>query len=259
MVRREALRQLYPLPGRAPLHAGDEHRTAAVEGGPNHRDRHAVPGASGRVKARGRQGRTPFPPGDSEDRSAVPTFTRVAIAAAPFVVAGARCSPRRPWTGSRRARGPRVCVVRKRPRAWWCSPPPPCCSAPGTSRAASSKCSPVHTGGKSYQLAQRVIGARWFWSIPIALIAFGIFAGVAGEVREGNGRGLFTMVVLGAIAVLAGVVRDCSIASSRSSPSVFGMSMRTPEPARPPMTHDEMFELGASYDEMLQSGLDLRG
>ena len=25
------------------------------------------------------------------------------------------------------------------------------------------------------------------------------------------------------------------------------------------MTHDEMFELGASYDEMLQSGLDLAG
>ena len=51
-----------------------------------------------------------------EDRSAVPTFGPVmAIAAAPFVVAGSRCSPRRPWTGSRRARGPRVCVVRKRP------------------------------------------------------------------------------------------------------------------------------------------------
>ena len=71
----------------------------------------------------------------------------------------------------------------------------------------------VHTAGKSHQLAERVIGARWFWSIPIALIAFGIFAGVVDEVREGNGRGLFTMVVLGAIAVLAGCRTDCSTAS----------------------------------------------
>jgi hypothetical protein len=65
----------------------------------------------------------------------------------------------------------------------------------------------VSTGGRSHRFLQRVIGARWFWIIPTVLLLAGITCGVVGELREGEGRGLFTMVVLGAAAVLAGVTR----------------------------------------------------
>ena len=51
------------------------------------------------------------------------------------------------------------------------------------------------------------IGARWFWAIPGALTVAGVSAGLIGGLTEGGGRGLFSMVVLGAAAVLAGVTR----------------------------------------------------
>jgi hypothetical protein len=63
------------------------------------------------------------------------------------------------------------------------------------------------TGGRSQRLMRRVIGARWFWWIPTLLLVAGIAAGIAGGIRAGGGRGLFTMVVLGAAAVLAGATR----------------------------------------------------
>jgi len=65
----------------------------------------------------------------------------------------------------------------------------------------------VRPGGSSHRVLQRVIGARWFWVIPIGLFVTGVAAGVLGQVNGGDGRGLFTMVVLGAAAVLAGVTR----------------------------------------------------
>jgi hypothetical protein len=63
------------------------------------------------------------------------------------------------------------------------------------------------TGGRLQHLMRRVIGARWFWWIPTVLLVAGIAAGIAGGIRAGGGRGLFTMVVLGAAAVLAGATR----------------------------------------------------
>jgi hypothetical protein len=65
----------------------------------------------------------------------------------------------------------------------------------------------VPNKGRSYRVLQRTIGARWFWAIPIGLSVAGITAGVVGGLSKGGGRGLFTMVVLGAAAVLAGVTR----------------------------------------------------
>jgi len=65
----------------------------------------------------------------------------------------------------------------------------------------------VPSGGRFQRLLQSVIGARWFWIIPGLLAVTGLAAGVVGGLREGGGRGLFTMVVLGAAAVLAGVTR----------------------------------------------------
>jgi hypothetical protein len=65
----------------------------------------------------------------------------------------------------------------------------------------------VRTGGRSYQFLKRVVGARWFWAIPGVLLGAGITAGLVGELSEGGGRGLFSMVVLGSAAVLSGVTR----------------------------------------------------
>jgi hypothetical protein len=65
----------------------------------------------------------------------------------------------------------------------------------------------VRSTSWSYGLLRRIVGARWFWVVPIALALAGIGAGLAGGLRDGGGRGLFTMVVLGAAAVLAGVTR----------------------------------------------------
>jgi hypothetical protein len=65
----------------------------------------------------------------------------------------------------------------------------------------------VQTGGRSYRLLREVIGAKWFWAIPFALSAAAIVAGLLGWLSDIEGRGLFSMVVLGAAAVLAGVTR----------------------------------------------------
>jgi hypothetical protein len=65
----------------------------------------------------------------------------------------------------------------------------------------------VPSGGRLQRLLQSIIGARWFWLIPGALAVAGITAGLVGGLSEGGGRGLFSMVVLGAAAVLAGVTR----------------------------------------------------
>jgi hypothetical protein len=65
----------------------------------------------------------------------------------------------------------------------------------------------VPNEGSGYRLLHRVVGAPWFWAIPIALFLIGIGAGFVGEVSDGSGRGLFTMVVLGVASVLAGVTR----------------------------------------------------
>jgi hypothetical protein len=65
----------------------------------------------------------------------------------------------------------------------------------------------VPSGGRSQRLLQSIIGARWFWVIPGVLTVAGIAAGLIGGLNEGGGRGLFSMVVLGAAAVLAGVTR----------------------------------------------------
>jgi hypothetical protein len=65
----------------------------------------------------------------------------------------------------------------------------------------------VPSGGRFHRLLQGIIGARWFWAIPGALTVAGIAAGLVGGLTEGGGRGLFSMVVLGAAAVLAGVTR----------------------------------------------------
>jgi glycosyltransferase involved in cell wall biosynthesis len=64
----------------------------------------------------------------------------------------------------------------------------------------------VPNGGRFQKLLQSIVGARRFWFIPGALAIAGIVAGIAG-LSEGGGRGLFSMVVLGAAAVLAGVTR----------------------------------------------------
>jgi Pyruvate/2-oxoacid:ferredoxin oxidoreductase gamma subunit len=56
-------------------------------------------------------------------------------------------------------------------------------------------------------MLQGIIGARGFWVIPGILTVAGIAAGLIGGLTEGGGRGLFSMVVLGAAAVLAGVTR----------------------------------------------------
>lgn len=65
----------------------------------------------------------------------------------------------------------------------------------------------VPNGGRFQKLLQSIIGARWFWLIPGTLAIAGIVAGLVGGLSEGGGRGLFSMVVLGAAAVLAGVTR----------------------------------------------------
>jgi dolichol-phosphate hexosyltransferase len=65
----------------------------------------------------------------------------------------------------------------------------------------------VPSGGRLQRLLQGIIGARWFWAIPGVLTVAGIAAGLVGGLTEGGGRGLFSMVVLGAAAVLAGVTR----------------------------------------------------
>jgi hypothetical protein len=65
----------------------------------------------------------------------------------------------------------------------------------------------VPSGGRFHRLLQGIIGARWFWAIPGVLTVAGIAAGLVGGLTEGGGRGLFSMVVLGAAAVLAGVTR----------------------------------------------------
>jgi hypothetical protein len=65
----------------------------------------------------------------------------------------------------------------------------------------------VPSGGRFHHWLQSIIGARWFWFIPGALTVAGITAGLAGGLSTGGGRGLFSMVVLGASAVLAGVTR----------------------------------------------------
>jgi hypothetical protein len=65
----------------------------------------------------------------------------------------------------------------------------------------------VPNGGRLQQLMQRVIGSRRFWLIPGFLALAGIVTGLLGALKEGGGRGLFTMVVFGAAAVLAGVTR----------------------------------------------------
>jgi hypothetical protein len=65
----------------------------------------------------------------------------------------------------------------------------------------------VSSGGRLYRWLQRIIGSRRFWFIPGALTVAGITAGLVGGLSEGGGRGLFSMVVLGAAAVLAGVTR----------------------------------------------------
>ncbi len=65
----------------------------------------------------------------------------------------------------------------------------------------------VPSGGRLQRLLQGIIGARWFWAIPGVLTVAGITAGLVGGLTEGGGRGLFSMVVLGAAAVLAGVTR----------------------------------------------------
>ncbi len=65
----------------------------------------------------------------------------------------------------------------------------------------------VPSGGRFQRLLQQIIGARWFWWIPATLTVAGLAAGLVGGLSEGGGRGLFSMVVLGAAAVLAGVTR----------------------------------------------------
>jgi glycosyltransferase involved in cell wall biosynthesis len=65
----------------------------------------------------------------------------------------------------------------------------------------------VPSGGRFHRMLQGIIGARWFWVIPGILTVAGIAAGLIGGLTEGGGRGLFSMVVLGAAAVLAGVTR----------------------------------------------------
>ena len=65
----------------------------------------------------------------------------------------------------------------------------------------------VPSGGRFHSLLRAIIGARWFWAIPGALTVAGIAAGLVGGLTTGGGRGLFSMVVLGAAAVLAGVTR----------------------------------------------------
>ena len=65
----------------------------------------------------------------------------------------------------------------------------------------------VRTESSSYRVLRRVIGAPSFWAIPIVIAAAGAAAGLVGGLSDGGGRGLFSMVVLGAIAVLAGVTR----------------------------------------------------
>ena len=65
----------------------------------------------------------------------------------------------------------------------------------------------VPNDGSSYRALHRVVGARWFWAIPVLMSAAGLAAGVAGGLSAGGGRGLFTMVVLGVAAVLVGVTR----------------------------------------------------
>jgi len=65
----------------------------------------------------------------------------------------------------------------------------------------------VGNDGTTYRLLRAFFGARWFWSVPIGVATAGIGAGLAGALSTGGGRGLFTMMVLGATAVLAGVTR----------------------------------------------------
>jgi hypothetical protein len=65
----------------------------------------------------------------------------------------------------------------------------------------------VPSGGRLHRALEGIIGARWFWVIPGVLTVSGIAAGVVGGLKAGGGRGLFSMVVLGAAAVLAGVTR----------------------------------------------------
>ena len=65
----------------------------------------------------------------------------------------------------------------------------------------------VRNEGRLYTTLRSVIGAHWFWAIPITLALTGVAAGVIGGAVDGRGRLLFTMVVLGAAAVLAGVTR----------------------------------------------------
>jgi hypothetical protein len=65
----------------------------------------------------------------------------------------------------------------------------------------------VESGGRMFRVARSVIGADWFWAIPIGLALAGLAAGIAGALVDGDARGLFTMVVLGSLAVLSAVTR----------------------------------------------------
>ena len=138
-----------------------------------------------------------------------------------------------------------------------------CSSRPATSRRASSRwCFACPAVDGSTGCCKRSSAPAGSGSIPGVLTVAGIAAGLIGGLSEGGGRGLFSMVVLGAAAVLAGVTRlldrFINVVAERLRYER-NVAARASRPRMTNDTHDELFELGSSYDEMLEQGISLSG